>query len=438
MTRVIDRMAVLGVAALAALALGLAGSSQAKTKPKPKPAAPAAGAMAFTTGGCDTPTTPFCNALMPPTPGWKGHVFKLSQGYPASAPPEPFPWSKYDPTKQPGEYLKAALAYFYEGNIRASDPTLNKVRVWYNAPWQDVGLNGREFIHGLTRERVSLPGELAPQQTKKWNNYAVGFYNAPGGAVIGQVWKDHGKPNPAASLFPNGTVAAKLLFTTGSEAEVPYLKGSPTWNAYVYADPNDPSPNPTSPRKVLPVRLLQIDIAVKDDRVASTTGWVFGTFVYGGGPGGPAGSSWTNVAPVGVMWGNDPGYSGSGPLTQNWLNPAVHMPHVGYQGRLNGPVDNPISSCMSCHGTGEIPSGVMVPPSGQNPARWFQNIKSGQPFDPGRQSTDYSLQIEVGISNFERHQPVVKAASPQERVLQLRKLQQDSDPRTPRDGAPTH
>jgi hypothetical protein len=114
------------------------------------------------------------------------------------------------------------------------------------------------------------------------------------------------------------------------------------------------------------------------------------------------------------------------------------MPHVGYQGRLNGPVDNPISSCMSCHGTGEIPSGVMVPPSGQNPARWFQNIKSGQPFDPGRQSTDYSLQIEVGISNFERHQPVVKAASPQERVLQLRKLQQDSDPRTPRDGAPTH
>jgi hypothetical protein len=144
------------------------------------------------------------------------------------------------------------------------------------------------------------------------------------------------------------------------------------------------------------------------------------------------------VAPVGVMWGNDPGYSGSGPLTQNWLNPAVHMPHVGYQGRLNGPVDNPISSCMSCHGTGEIPSGVMVPPSGQNPARWFQNIKSGQPFDPGRQSTDYSLQIEVGISNFERHQPVVKAASPQERVLQLRKLQQDSDPRTPRDGAPTH
>jgi hypothetical protein len=86
MTGGIDRRAVLGpvtLTALALAALGLAGASQAKTKPKP--AAPAAGIAAFTTGGCDTPTTPFCNALMPPTPGWKGHVFKLSQSYPASA-----------------------------------------------------------------------------------------------------------------------------------------------------------------------------------------------------------------------------------------------------------------------------------------------------------------------------------------------------------------
>jgi hypothetical protein len=123
MTRVIDRTAglvALSAGALAALALGLAGSSQAQ----PQPAPPAAGATAFTTGGCDTPTTAFCDALMPPTPGWKGHVFKLSQTYPASAPPEPqFPWSKFDPTKQPGEYLKAALAYFYEAT---SAPTSSR------------------------------------------------------------------------------------------------------------------------------------------------------------------------------------------------------------------------------------------------------------------------------------------------------------------------
>ena len=31
---------------------------------------------------------------------------------------------------------------------------------------------------------------------------------------------------------------------------------------------------------------------------------------------------------------------------------------------------------------------------------WFRNIKSGTPFDAGRQSTDYSLQLSVGIANF--------------------------------------
>src|SRR6266436_567833 len=95
-------------------------------------------------------------------------------------------------------------------------------------------------------------------------------------------------------------------------------------------------------------------------------------------------------------------------------------------------------SCMSCHGTAEIPAGVMVPPGGQDPSRWFQNIKSGQPFDAGRQSTDYSLQIEVGISNFNKHLPVVNAASPQDRTIELRKVLEGSDPRSPRDGAPTH
>ena len=70
-------------------------------------------------------------------------------------------------------------------------------------------------------------------------------------------------------------------------------------------------------------------------------------------------------------------------------------------------------------------------------SRWFQNVKSGQPFDAGRQSTDYSLQIEVGISNFNKPQPVVNATSPQDRTIQLRKVLEGSDPRSPRDGAPT-
>lgn len=389
---------------------------------------------------CDTPKTPFCSSAVSLPPNWKGRVFKLSQAYPKVAPTDAQPWLAFDPTTQPDQYISAVLSYFYEGNLRADveasfDPTLNTVRGWYNAPWQDFGTNGREPLHGLTRERVSRPGELAAEQKKSWNNYAVGFYNAPGAVTIGKIWADHGKPDPSLASMPDGTVAAKLLFTTAPVAEVPYLAGAPTWNAYVFADANAGNPSPSSPRAVMPVRLLQIDIAVKDSRVGSLTGWVFGTFVYGGGPGGKAGSGWTNVAPVGLMWGNDPGYSGVGPLKQTWLNPKVNMPHVGFQGRLNGPVDNKISACLSCHGTAEMPAGVMVPPAGVDPSPWFRNIPSGTSFDPGRQSLDYSLQIAVGLGNFNAAQKLARAPNPTTRSNLLKAIIR-SDATPARDGGP--
>ncbi|WP_157650167.1 hypothetical protein [Burkholderia ubonensis] len=382
---------------------------------------------------CDTPTTPFCDALMNPLPGWPGHVFKLSQDYPDHAPKDYQPWRKYDPISDPKRYILSALTYFYDGNIRATpadyeynfDPARNSRRKWYHAPWQDYGKEGREFIHGLTRERVSQPGELAKQQTSYWNNYAVGFYNAPGGVTFGKVWKDHGKPDPTAGIFPEGTVSGKLLFTTATPNEVPFLAGAPEWKAYVYCDVHDQNPTLDSKRCVTTVRLLQIDIAVKDER-AKETGWVFGTFVYGGGPDfkppkrrvNPL-RNWEQVYPVGVMWGNDPDkLTPPVKLTQTWLNPDVKMLHYGYQpprpaSRLNGPVDNPRSACMSCHSTSQWPlSAGMVPPKDATPeiiGWWFRNIPSGTPFGPGtplqndnvkRVSLDYSLQLSGGIRNF--------------------------------------
>jgi hypothetical protein len=414
------------VATIAILAAGVWNSDQAMAQP-----------------ACNTPTGPFCNAGISPPSGWGGHVFQLSQNYPNAPVNDGHPWTQYDPRTQSGPYLKAVLAYFFEDNIHANiesdfDPTLNHTRGWYNAPWQDVGLNGREFIHGLTRERVSRAGELDPHQMHPWNNYAVGFYNATGAATIGRVWHNHGAPDSSAGLMPEGAVAAKLLFTTAPVSEVPYLVGAPEWSAYIYSDVNNPAPPPGSPRAVIKVRLLQIDVAVKDSRVGNTTGWVFGTFVYGGGPGGPVGSGWTNVAPVGVMWGNDPSYTGSGPLTETVLNSSVHMPHVGYQGRLNGPVDNSISSCLSCHSTAEDPAGTMVPPAGQNPTPWFRNIPSGTPFDAGRHALDYSLQLSVGISNFNARQALMKASTQDTRMKLKRALLLRGSQRPPRDGGVTH
>jgi hypothetical protein len=415
-------------------------------------AAPGPALLALPTG-CDTPTTPFCSSTVPLPPNWRGRIFQLAQDYPQAPPAgDPRPWLQYDPRTQPMQYVGAVLAYFYQGNVRANvensfDPTLNQARAWYNAPWQDQGFNGREPIHGLTRERVSAPGELHRCQTSRWNNYAVGFYNAAGASTIARVWANRGQPDPAQGIMPEGTVAAKLLFTTASVAEVPYLAGAPTWNAYIYSQVNSPNPSPA--RAVVPVRLLQIDLAVKDDRVP--TGWVFGTYVYGGGPQGaanapcppasgtpdPVGRNWNNVAPVGLMWGNDPGYSGTGPLTETWLNPAVSMPHVGLQGRLNGPVDNPASSCMSCHSTAQWPSSApMLPPRGADPAPWFRDIPSGTPFTPGAQSLDYSLQIQVGIRNFITARTAANPAAPQAQRSAL--IGQLNDRATPRDGAPTH
>lgn len=387
---------------------------------------------------CDSPSTPFCSSAVPLPSGWGGHVFILNQDYPETNDADDSqPWMVFNPTTEPAQYITAVLEFFYDGSIRddveeSFDPLLNLKRSWYHAPWQSspLDVNGREPIHGLTRERVSRPFELSDTQDLQWNNYAVGFYNAPGGYTIGQVWADHGNPDASkASSLPEGTVAAKLLFTTAPTSQVPYLAGAPEWDAYVYADLNDPRPTLQSPRAVMKVRLLQIDIAVKDSRVASTTGWVFGTFVYGGGPGGTAGEGWSNVEPVGVMWGNDPGFSGSGTLQETWINPKVTMPHLGFQGRLNGPVDNKISSCLSCHSTAQIPVGQMVPPTGSPPDRWFRNIPSGTPFDEGSQSLDYSLQIMVGLRAFEQANAIALAATDEERSLLIeRAASADSAP----------
>lgn len=144
-------------------------------------------------------------------------------------------------------------------------------------------------MHGLTRERSARPRRLHPAQSDTLGAYAVGMYNAPGGWTIGRVWADHDDPDPSKANFPEGTVAVKLLFVEVPEAregnsglpsarhldnQVPTLKNSFEWDAFVAAD----GQFGTSARAKGRVRLIQIDVAVKDDRAAATTGWVYGTF----------------------------------------------------------------------------------------------------------------------------------------------------------------
>lgn len=96
---------------------------------------------------------------------------------------------------------------------------------------------------------------------------------------------------------------------------------------------------------------------------------------------------------------------------------------------MNGPVDNPLSSCLSCHSRALASPDNTAPPftppdaalciervrvDGNETyrrisnctvnetviARWYRDLKSIDPFDPNTTSLDYSLQLALGIANW--------------------------------------
>ncbi len=363
----------------------------------------------------------FSNAVNDPPPGWNGHVFRLSHNYPASlpAPPESgFPWKQYDFKTQPSEYIYSVLNY-----ARADlegvdwDPLALSQPNWFHSPWMAYGddaSNAREFVQGMTKERSSRAGELSPQQTTPFiSNYAVGLYNDVGGWTFGKVWQDPESPQLAAGApnFSDGAMAIKLLFTQADPEVpadgVPFLEGSKTWQANV-APFSSSNPQPRSPKTL---RLLQVDIAVRDARNDDLTGWLFGTFVYNNDA--PGRTPLDKLVPVGLMWGDSPGFlpaqanAGANPPEQ-WINESIGLyQHYGWAKRINGPVDNPASSCISCHGgSAETPvTSNMIPPTNLPDAQklpWFTNIKSGQAKDPGSISLDFSLQMSVAVQNWSK------------------------------------
>lgn len=369
-----------------------------------------------------------------PVPGnWRGPVFRLSQQYPATDPsratPAPtYPWKPINFRTQPAQYIKAVYDYVLEGN-REVDWVVqnNAVRPWYHAPWMHYGDSGREYVRGMTRER-STPaptqpgtGEFGPQQTSCAQNWAVGFLNAPGDYTLGQVWANPDAPDPVRALFPEGTVAAKLLFTALPVEQAPYLQGTLEWDANIdVLLPADTSCNFSSGRRVQKVRLLQMDLAIRDSNANDTTGWVFATYSYDSSRGGAG--WWERMVPVGVMWGNDPtlnqaAFDAGARVKESWINPDLRTPqHLGYLGRLNGPVDNPRSSCLSCHMTAEIPARTnILPPAPRpppappvDPMPWFRNMPAGNSLDQRSIGTDYNLQISKGIQNLQLWKQTVR------------------------------
>lgn len=350
--------------------------------------------------------------------------FSFSVDYPATQPaPRTMPWSTTNFKTHPDQYLRKVLDYCLE-EAEDRDFDFAGSRRWFHAPWL-----AREPLRGLTSERRSAKGELWQTQPGGIANYAVGYYNDYGGWVFGKVWKNRGTPDTAGVRFPNGTVSCKLLFTTATPAQVPYIRDSKIWTI---------APGGT----LRTARLLQLDVAVKDSR-ATQTGWVYGTFMYLGSESGPVRPfSFADMVAVGLMWGNDPtlgpvrAAAGRKPA-QGWVNPVVAAKFaairtqtpglkadLGLYGRMNGPVDNSDSACLACHGraldggadwTGSM-RGTQLPFAPANPflataandpkvKRFFRNLTSTQTFLASNATRtfvplDYSLQLAVGLENF--------------------------------------
>ena len=346
--------------------------------------------------------------------GYTGPWFKASQSYPTTAPSGDSPWLNIkfdDGTVGAMDYLYALREYAFEGMIDADfRPQDNKIRSWFHMPMMTFGPRRREPSHGLTSERSVTGPELGLKQGTTIHNYAIGFYNAAGAVTIGEVWKS-ASPNLQKAKFLPGTMTFKILFSDVKAQDFQgedLLEGAPQWNII-------------TPLGRQSVRLVQMDVATVDPR--SPTGWVFGTFAYQKSAGDL--SSWRRLRPVGLSWGNDEGFTPSDQQSGKKLRettisepiPLYAASHLGWAGRTNGPVDNPISGCLSCHSTAQFPVvAPIVPPAtcitDNQKLHWFRNFPGSRPFgavdsttcspiqiDDPLFSLDFSLQMQVAVQS---------------------------------------
>lgn len=340
------------------------------------------------------------------------------------------PWHSIDFKKQPRAYLGSLLDYALRGqSIATWHPSDNKVRAWHHAPWLGPGVFGREFIAGLTRGKDSKPGELGEQQQTCWQNWGLVLFNGEAGYSLGQVWRpvisDKGGPDLSKLPFVPGSVILKLQFSEASVAEVAHLRGAPTLTANVHKRyrPGDRSCAPFAERTPKTMRLLQIDIAVRDPRADHFTGWVFASYGFDGRR--PGRGLADKLEPLGLTWGSDPQLSdekaagGAKPVESIVLSDFGLGRPLGRGGRMNGPIDSPKSACIACHATAQWPNEASLTPpedAGWDLVRcWFRNLKAQEAFGrepsslsacgshpPGKRlrSTDYSFVVAIGIRNW--------------------------------------
>ncbi len=344
--------------------------------------------------------------------------FKLSVAFPTQLPKQRQPWEGLSFDSEWQKYLSAAL----DKALSELDDDLLPKNVagkteWFHVPWMDGGPRGREYSHGLTKERGPDPQDISenPQLPGK-QGWAVGVYNAVAGYTLGKVFASPCDPDLSKALFEPGAATVKFLFTDATPAEIPWLAGTLKWSAHI-----NPATGGNS-RTLRDVYLIQVDVGVRDPN-ASETGWVFGTFVFDSGSPSKPPAKWRDgLVPLSIQWGNDPNANADDPKTQTHVNAATPTKHfgwaarktLGWYGRANGPIDNIISSCLSCHGSAQFPRSAKYSnfwdkrkyPNMTDDERrkiWFKAVKPGELFDSSQSGSiplDYSLQLQTAMEHF--------------------------------------
>lgn len=343
-------------------------------------------------------------------------------------------------------YMESVKNYCFEGNLPKWNPHKNKVNNWYHIPWLHPSSTayppngGTEGFNGLIKEAPAGPYQLSSEQDGSYQVYAITIINDFAGYTMGKMWKDKDNPDPRATDarygggFPEGTVFCKLLFADvqPDDNSVPYLENPIEWQGYITESWDSPT------RAVKKLRLLQMDIMVRDKRADDWMGWVLGTYVYNGqlndrnckGKENDPACRFNNLVPLGLQWGDDPKVTdniiNAYPYTEtktnpnikeSVINPSPDLPpqHLGWGMRLNGPADLNTSSCMSCHTAAQFPaitalvppgatvtSGFAPPPTAGTPEwmSYFVNLPAATSADPKAYSTDFSLQVAMSLQNF--------------------------------------
>lgn len=414
----------------------------------------------------------FRNAVNTPPPGYSGPVFELSHDYPTEdpgkCPQSECPWLYIDVDFTSGvpvnweegpwnDYIMAIMDVVTRGqdpnmpNDVGFKTVIDGQTMWYHVPWMAYDPTaGREFVHGTTNERTAhlsdfigspMPNAVSlsamgpdcqAQYPHGFESWAVGVYNKWGGYALGQAIPTTGSPAlttldgktvPEGLPFPEGTMVTKFLTTNATPECVPYLANSAVWMVNRHAV--SPDRKYMCQRALQETRLTQVDVAVVDER--SPTRWVYGTFGYSAEADGD--TVLARLVPLGLQWGSDPktfpavAAADSVPATESVLNLNVGIyEHWGCGSRLAGPVDNPQSSCVSCHASAFAAAdgaisvmGTNVPPSfgftgiceaGGSPenAAYFSNYVFPAAYPDPKYSKaiplDTSLQLEVAFTQY--------------------------------------